>query len=311
MALPTISSIAPATLWTAGQLLTITGTNFKTWTIPAPTAGKLPPPIPTVQVLVGGVVATNVRVMSATQLTFFAPAHDVGTASVTVTNLDSVGVAIPGETSGSSTVTYKRPVLTDVVDIERVNTALIGVLRQQVIDNVVEYVSVDYAETTFEATMIGHLPALVLYGPTMVEADNEYVRNSNIETGGYPGTTFEARQAPEVMNLEYDLTVLTDNQKQLVSLQGVLARFFRKTRKLTIARDAADSSQGTVSYDIEKLAGAPLRTTTAPNKQDVRSFEVSFRILGVPMEGLAGFPGENLTLKGGTADTIETETVSL
>lgn len=306
MAVPTITLISPSTLWTAGQLLTITGTNFKLWTIPGVVPYVLPAPTPTVKVTVGGVTCANVSVKSATSLTFSAPSHDVGTAAVVVSNLTSGGTVVPGEVSGSSTITYKRPVLTDTLDLERVHSALLLLLRQQVLDNTLNYVSVDYAETTFEATMLGKLPALIVSGPTIVESDNPYVQNTNTEVG-----TFDEYQAPEVYDLMYDLTGVAANEKQLIALQAILARFFRKTRKLTVYRDSTDLSKGTVDFDIEKRAGEAFRMTTTPNKQDVRSFDVSFKLLGVTSEGLAGFPGENLVFRGGVADDINIVSVSI
>lgn len=311
---PTITSVTPNALWTAGQILTVVGTNFKVWAIPPLTSERLPPPIPTVEVTIAGVVATKVSVLSSTVLTFMAPSHDPGVAVVVVTNLDGDGNPIPGETTAGwgeapwgleswglvpALLLYQRPALTDMVDLERVNSQVILLLRQQLLANVVDFVSVDYAETPFEVAMVAKTPALLLAGPTIVESENVYIDNQEIEIGGYPATTFESYQAPEYVNLEYDLTGITTNSRELVNLQAIVSRFFRKTRKISIYKDEADPLQGTISYDLEKLAGEPIKATTTANKQDIRSFEVSFRVLAVPVEGLAGFPGENLVKKGG------------
>ncbi len=299
MAQPTITSISPGNLWTAGQLLTVVGTDFKVWVIPSTSTGPLPDLIPTVQVTVDGVVCTRVAVQASTGLTFFAPSHDTGTGTVVVTNLDSDGVPIPGESSAPATITYLRPALTDVLDVTRAHEALIALLRQQVIENVITFVSVDYSETPFELTMVGKAPALILSGPTIIE---------EIEVSTVAG--FNSYERAEVVDMEYSLTCVTKNNRQLLNLQGVLARFFRKTRRLTIARDASDPSKGTVSYILEKRAGEALKTTTIANKEDIRSLEVSFRILGVVTEGLTGFSEENLVARGGVADDITT-TVSV
>lgn len=299
MALPTISSITPSTLWTAGQLITINGTNFKTWTIPSTSTGPLPPPIPTVQVTIGGDVCTRVSVKSVTQLTCFAPAHDLGAAAVVVTNLDSVGVAIPGESSAPGSVTYKRPDLTQSTDLERTHEQVIKTLRQQILDNVVQFVSSDYAETPFEITMVAHLPALLLSGPHIIESERFYRQNTDAEVGGFSGY-----EAPDVVDLEYDLSGVTANTKQLVTLQAIVKRFFQKTRNITIARDTSDLSKGYITYIMEKRLGDRMRVTTTANKQNVNTFDVSFRVLSVLSEGLTEFPGENLLEKGGVADDI-------
>lgn len=309
MATPTITSISPSTLWTAGQLLTVVGTGFKVWTIPSTSTAVLPALPNTVKVTVDGVSCARVSVLSSTKLTFFAPSHNPGTATVLITNLDSAEAPIAGETSAPATITYARPDLTDVLDVTRTHEALIALLRQQIIENVITFVSVDYSETPFEATMVSKVPALILSGPTIIESDNVYAQNESIEVRT-DDTNYNSYEQPDVSDLEYTLTCVTKNNRQLLNLQGLLKRFFRKTRNLVIDRDASDPSKGTVSYIIEKKIGDPLKATTLANKEDIRSFEVSFRILGVATEGLTSFLEENLTYRGGVADDITT-TVSV
>jgi len=70
-----VSAVSPATgLIAGGTSITITGTNFA--------AGA------SLGVSVGGVAATNVRVVSATQITAKTPAHAAGVANIVVTNGD-------------------------------------------------------------------------------------------------------------------------------------------------------------------------------------------------------------------------------
>ena len=76
----TITSITPA-IGTVATVITITGTGFSTGA----------------QVTIGGVVATNVTVVSSTQITVTAPANATsGAKDVTVTNLDTVSVVKMG-----------------------------------------------------------------------------------------------------------------------------------------------------------------------------------------------------------------------
>lgn len=309
MAQPTISSIAPSPLWSAGQMVTITGTNFQTWSIPSSSSGPLPPPTPTVKVTVDGVSCEKVLVYSPTQLTCMVPGHDPGIAAVVVSNIDEDGLLISGEASTSSPITYKHPALTDDLDLLRAHVAVVQILRQQILDNVVMFVSVDYAETPFEATMLTKVPALLLSGPTITTSDAVYVQNTDIEVSTSPG--FASFEAPEFVDLEYDLVGVTNNMRQLVNLQGVMQRFFRKTRKLSMPRDPADLSKGNVTYILERKLNESIKATTTPNKQDIHSFEVSFRLIGVGAEGLSSFPGENQTGKGGLADQIDVISVSL
>jgi hypothetical protein len=310
VAKPTITGVAPTTIWTGGQVVTITGTNFATWSLPAVTAWVLPAPTPTAQVLIGGVACTVVAVISATQIQCLAPAHDAGVVAVVVTNL-AAGVAITGETSDPGTLTYARPSLTSSQDLERLNEQVVVELRRQVLANVLMFVSVDFAEDSFDFTVVGDLPALVLSGPTIVESENAYVRNSEVAPEAYPTMTFDVFRAPPVVHLQYDLVGLTNNTRQLINLQVAVTKFFEKNTKITIPRNPADLSLGYISYDMERPAGTPLRATTSPNKNDIRSFDMSFQVLGVPIEGLGGFEGENLVRRGGVVEQVTTVSVRL
>jgi hypothetical protein len=70
----TITSVTPNSIsWAGGAALTITGTGFASGA----------------SVTIGGVPATSVVVVNATQITCTAPAHAAGTVNVTVTNADT------------------------------------------------------------------------------------------------------------------------------------------------------------------------------------------------------------------------------
>jgi hypothetical protein len=102
MAVPTITSVTPSTVWTGGQLVVVTGTNLRLPPDPPVSAtGPLPDPLPTVGVLVGSVEAKAVDVLSATMLSCNVPAADPSPAPVAmvVRNLDDAGVPIPGESA--------------------------------------------------------------------------------------------------------------------------------------------------------------------------------------------------------------------
>src|SRR5882724_1255670 len=74
MAAPTVGSVSPSSGTTAGgTAVTITGTNFVTGAT----------------VTLGGTAATNVVVVSGTQITATTPAHAAGAVNVVVTNPDT------------------------------------------------------------------------------------------------------------------------------------------------------------------------------------------------------------------------------
>jgi hypothetical protein len=307
MGVPTIGAVAPTTVWTGGQVITITGTNFKPWSIPpvSPPGAALPPPTATVSVKVDGVECAEVQVYSATELTCKAPAHDPAIVSVAVTNLDDAGVAIPGETvTAAAALTYARPDLTSAPDLGRVEEQIVLDLRRQVVENIVMSVSTDWGETPFDMAAVGKLPALTLSGPSIVESRNAYATNSEIETGGYPLADHEVHRAPLTVDLSYDFIGLTDSARQLFNLHALTLQFFDRNKRLRILRDASDASKGYVYYDMEIVIGTAVRNTTEPNPSNVRSFTGSFTIYGVVVEGVAGFANETLVKRGGVVENV-------
>lgn len=116
MTIPTISSVSPATGPCAGgNLITLTGTNFKTPTVAY--AIPMEDATPTVGVTIGGRSAPLVEVLSATEarvrvprIWHTDPRTDAFTASdIVLSNLDDDGDAIAGETvTLSGGYTYAR-----------------------------------------------------------------------------------------------------------------------------------------------------------------------------------------------------------
>src|SRR3990167_7876709 len=124
MAIPTFTSITPATGPTGGRnLVTIVGTGFRTWPAP-PALGPVPPPpafgpapatAAPVRVTFDGEAALSVAVVSSTTLKVVAPPYrgnseaspthpsdgspplPLPATDVIITNVDDAGVAIPGE----------------------------------------------------------------------------------------------------------------------------------------------------------------------------------------------------------------------
>lgn len=305
MAIPTISSVAPATVWTGGQMVTVTGTNFRLPSVPGPSSTKLPPPNPSVKVTAGGVDATNVRVLSATQLTCIVGAHDPGSVSLTVQNLDDNGAAIPGEAATrANAFTYARPDLAAKGDFDRLNRAFLRLLRQQVIDNVTQWVSTDYGEDGFDVATLGDLPALAVAGPQIDWATAVYQTKRRMEVGGYPATTYQTRRAPIKADVVYELFGFTDNQQHVTALEPLMLQFFDRNPDIYLPRDPADASKGQNKYQMLIPFGESIRSTTVANSSNIRAFQVSCRIRGFGIESIAGFPDENLIETGGVVDTI-------
>lgn len=311
MAIPTISLISPSSVFASGQLITITGTNFRT-AYPAPPSnnGPLPMPPPTMTVMIGGVAATKVVVMSATELTCFTPAGRPGPRSapnppvgVTVQNLNIAGAPIGGETAtAAAALSYVRADLSIDSDFTRVVRTLINLLKDQAIDNVTKQTSVDFSDTPgaseFDITQIASLPCLVVSGPSVKE-NNFYDLDRRLEIavpGGY-----QTRLTFLTVDLSFKISGYDDHEARALNLFALVQQVFNINSFLVMDRDGTDPSKGTVSYE---MVWRPYDFNDAANNSDVRSFSGEVLIRGFQFEDVAGF-SNRVVESGGIVDTVE------
>jgi hypothetical protein len=197
---PTISSITPATGSTlGGSGITITGTGFR--------GGA--------SVTVGGIAATNVVVVSATQITATTPAHVAGAVPVVVFNSDqqqatsqtgftyastaptiSSLTPVTGPTTGGTTVTVTG---TNFVQGARVVVATVAATSVNVVSS---------TQLTFVTPSIGTgSSATVLANVTITNPDNQSASKTNAFTYVAPVpvvTSSElASRAEQQSNLEH------------------------------------------------------------------------------------------------------------
>lgn len=307
MAVPTITSVSPSTVWTGGQMVLIVGTNFKVPTIPVPQNRPLPAPTPTVQVLCDGVACTDVGVHSATKVSCRLPAHDPGAAvAITVKNLDASCVPIAGETATkAAAVTYARPDLSAEDDGGVVDRTVIKLLRRLVLDNVIKQVHPDFGVYPFEVTFLGETPALVLGGPNITPDAPYYTTEMKVEVASDVTGLLDLKRPPSVHRFDYTITGYTKNESQNVSLMTLTKKVLERQKFLVVPRDKADATKGTISYPLQVPIDAQFRDTSTPNKDGLRSFTGSFVIRGVNLEDIASFPGESTMEKGLGLQTSE------
>lgn len=306
MAVPTIASCSPSVIYTGGQFVTLTGTNFRVPPFPGPSTAPLPPPAPSVSVTIGGVPATAVAVYSATSLSCVAAAHDEGAVSIVVQNLDSAGAPIAGETAtASGLLTYKRAALTDESDFTRLTRALLRELKRQVVDNVVLTVATDYDSTpggsAFNIAEFASLPALVVNGPISIDDDRPYddILRPIQATGP---TSWERRRTFKTVDVSYRVVGLDDKMVRAHNLLTLVLQFFHLNTTLRLDRDPADLSKGHVDYEL--TTSGDFSFTTQPNTSDLRSFSGTVIIRGFQIEDIAGFPTQMVRERGTQADDI-------
>ncbi len=302
MAIPTITSASPNTLYTGGQIVTINGTNFR-GPYAVPSTGVVPTPPPTVSVLFDGVAADKVVWISATKITCLAPNHDPGVCSVTIKNLDSSGVPIAGETvTAASLVSFARADLSIKTDFSRLSENLLLLLRQQIIANVVMTTETDYTSdasaATFNFVAVAELPCVVVHAPTTKLNsfyDLDLIPEKATDTG------YEQRRFMRTVDVSWKILVLDDHQGRTQNLLALVQQFFTINNWLYLDRDPSNLSLGKVQYEMQC---GEFGSIGDPNNNNVRGFSGDVTVRGFGFEDVAGFPGTMISRQGGTADSI-------
>lgn len=294
MPVPTIDSLTPSTGPTGGRtLVELLGSGFR---LPPAPPGKGPTgPLPrTVEVVVGGRRAADIRVIGEGRLTFLTPLHDAGPADVVVRNLADDGTPLPGEEATlAGGFTYVQPRLAVESDLTRLVRTLLQEIKRQVLPNVSLTVQTDFdAETGDELhlTELASLPGLVLVGPELAE-NRFYSLNRQPEVGAGGGLVAR-RRVPYTVDLGFTLVGVSDHTTELLNLMAATELFFHRNKHLEMDRDPQNPLSGRVRYEMDFTPDGDLRVTSQPNESNVRSFSGSFVIRGFDLEDLAGVPGD-------------------
>lgn len=291
MAIPTFTAVSPSTVHTAGQLITITGTNFRLPDEPPASTAPLPAPLPTVAVTVNGTACTNVRVYSATELTCDCPSLDPGPYAIQIQNLDNAGAAIVGETvTAAAAVTYARPDLSVDSDQKNVVEALILLLRRQLIANVQVTSSVDFDDETTVPNFVASakLPALVCSFRS--QENRNYLQDTWLFTNP-DGSTFRKWNTFVAEDLVVTVRYIDNHEGRAINAQAAFKAIFMRTKVLAV--DA-------VSYEIERTA--EVRPLTTPNTSDLKSWEAELVIRGVEVQSMPGITDFGLRERGRVVD---------
>lgn len=306
MAVPTITSIAPAIGHTRGRLLVeILGSGFQTWVIPPPSGAPTPDAWSTVEVLFGGALGTEVAVVSATRLFVRAPPSPLGgvkpnfgegTVDVIVRNVDEDGDVIGSETvTAVAAFEYRRQQLAAESDLARLVRTLLQEMKRQIIPNVSATTHSDYDLETadlLDVVDVAELPAVVIFGPNIQE--NRFFSLNGSITRQLSNGEYETRPAPDTDDLMFTFVAVSDQKLEALNLQSSVREFFANNKWLTMPRDPADLALGTVKYDMQLDAAGIGFTPSGDGKSNLRSFSGSFVVRGFDHEDLTGFPGSNV-----------------
>jgi hypothetical protein len=328
MAVPTITAITPAFGPVVGDnMVKVEGTNFQE--PPAvPATGPVPDPAPTVRVTFGLDEATEVQVVSATELLvavppFRGPSVDGPLTSVdlTVENIDTSGVLIPGETvTQSSAYTYERPLLHGTSTkptggpspYTLVAAALINAFRRQVLHNTTLTTHVDYSEDGVLEVQVSKIPAIVLQGPTITK-DLEYWHNE-LEEVDIGGGINEVRRPPFIARAAFTIVGISDNEQESLNMQGAILEMFNVGKYLGVDLDPAVPDPDTRVHLVLQLTSPPA-TTTAPGEDNIRTFTAVCEVRGIEVRETEPvrreFTATDADLEAQHQDGTTTETIPI
>lgn len=317
MAVPVITNVLPigATVGdpsegpTAGRsLVRIFGDGFRLPPDPPPdgptgpiVAGRVSSPVPkTVSVTFGGKEAVQVDVIKTNLLHVLTPispitatkaaGHGAGDVDVVITNLDDLGDPIGGETvTRVDGFTYRHVKLdaTNPSDLLRLVEKLIIEWKRQVLPEVVFTVHTDFDDDTASPIVdIAKLPFIALILREIPE--NRFYSLNERPEREEGGIVFIDRK-PRTVDLLFDVVGASDFTMELVNLMSASSTFMEENPVITLDRDPADLSKGTVCYELDFQAGGDFGVSRGASNSNLRQFSGAIVIRGFDIEGWAGF----------------------
>jgi hypothetical protein len=251
VAVPTLTSATPSSGPAGGRaLVTLVGTNFRTYTPPA--SGYVGGSAPVyVQVLFAGQVAWRTEVISDTDIVVQAPPY-VGdpdldrfpAVDVTVKNLDDSFVPIPGEeVTLSSAYTYEReplrpPTLETESPFGKVTRAILRLVKRQFFLGFGPATHTDFSSDGIKLLDAG-MPSISLGEPNVIpDAYGWECESPVVEVNGEV-LIF----APAIMHtLVYTIKANSDNEAETFALAGLLRKICWRNPYLLVDADIpADS----------------------------------------------------------------------
>jgi hypothetical protein len=308
----TVNPINPTKGPSGGRtVVEILGTNFRLPTVPPSTGFVGGDFEESVQVVIGGRRTLDVQVISNQRLFCTTQSREPILSDVVLTNIDSAGDPIGGETvTLPNSYTYARTRLDALAesDLVRLCRTIIRELKKQIIDNVTMTTATDFDEDPADATNfieIAELPQLVLVGPEFAES-RFYTDNQPIEEDP-DQATFELgiRRFPKVVDVSFNLIGASDNTTELLNMMFAVQSFFNRTKDLVMLRTtpAGDPNAAfpvdpdpadVITYEMDIETGGQFGVTTRPNNSNLRTFSGSFVIRGFEIEDLPDFPADLL-----------------
>lgn len=306
MAIPTIQSITPNQGHTGGRtLVVITGTNFRLPDPPAPT-GIVPAFGPTVRVQFDGEDAEDIEVFSDTEIQCITPAvrtaQQMGVklpsynpeqlVTLTITNLDNAGAAIPTETVAlTAAFQYRLPNPAIQSLTAKVMRAFIQDLVRQVHPNVAFTTNTDYDPATgdlLQLAAFASLPAIVIGDLNILTARGRREQQPEVVPEGVD--RFVERRPPEIVDFTFSITAVSDDAFEILNLAQMLVMYFARNAYLRVPRTDSPTAER-VKYPLRKMTDtSPAAVTNLGDGSNVESCTLQASITDVRLEDFPGLP---------------------
>lgn len=324
MAVPTITSIAPARGHTGGRtLVEITGTGFALPPDP-PDTGIAPAPAPSVAVTFGGVAALEVAVESDTVVFALSPISpatsmttkdqlDIGPGfvDIVVQNLDADGEAIDGESvTAADAFEYVRPDLSQESIATIAIARLIEELRRQILPNVDFAVHTDWSDNDGNSLNLAYLPTLPALLLTDIEFPLSAMQIQGHQAIDYGDGRFAVMREPTLVDITCVVLGVAETMVEVGNLMTQVMLFWKKNNVLQVPRSPAQTySEDRASYipanwtggaldcPLENMVAEPVRITVQGSNTNLKTFAFAAAVRRVPIEDAPGLPTE------GTSET--------
>jgi hypothetical protein len=218
-----------------------------------------------------------------------------GADDVTVENIDSDGVTIPGETvTAAKAFKPLRPNLSVKSHLSEVIDTLITDLRRQIVKNVSWTTQQDYDEETgdLEIGFIAGVPALVIASLTLPKSRKLAVNQQEEINTNDPVTQgdFVVLRPPDVRDLVGTLVGLSNDDDEIANLAQATTVYFQKNTELEVLRDPDDPSKGTIDYDLRASIEDVITFQPVGNNSDLQFFTMDVRVIGIRLQSMPGIP---------------------
>lgn len=328
MAVPTITSVTPEVITTiGGSQIVILGTNFAVPTDPMSGPGPIPWPTPALAESVRlrlysslpapawSYTFEKVLVASSTKIKVNVPSLylprdptaayqlvNTLTLTVEVTNLDTLGVPVPGEIVTFSSVLLRRPLLAgpDAKSLTRSVTANVINHLSQIVPNVSNIPDTDYDSDTFtEFIRQAPSPALVVLGPMIVPSIDGRAGFESVEANPTPETYTRTHPLP---NVDYAYTILgvSNNASELQNMMSALMNGVLRFGTLTVHKDPVFPDLSTaVVLDIGFTLFPKSETQIQELSSNLRLFKAELVVYSVPAVGVDSAEEDAIVESGG------------